>query len=387
MLLSQSLHSTVQFSGHLVGANQEKCWVEHAVELLKKDTLEKGDAVAWSSYHASNQIVTDDLHLALTQLMPLFYEKAASAAMVKHDMNIQHQATEFLNPGQIPVTAFDVPLYALAKQVQWKWPDTHGEDKYVVMLGGLHVEMAIWNTLGDFLENSGWTAALTQAGIASSGTADSFLKAAHLTRTRHSHQVSVLALSKLQHDAFLSSETLHDEENKEVWRQKMAKESPTFQFWDIVLRMEIMGLIFVRAHCEANFPLYVESLCSLVPWFFALNHHHYARWAPVHIRDMESLPPSILEEFQVHRHWVVRKTRNRFSAMPIDQAHEQNNALIKGSGGAVGLMENPSSLQKWVLAGPEQARLLTEFEIQYSPEVSDKYSHHEEGLAAQKTFK
>ena len=45
------------------------------------------------------------------------------------------------------------------------------------MLGGLHIEMAVWNTLGDYLEDSGWTAALTQAGIASSGTADSFLKA------------------------------------------------------------------------------------------------------------------------------------------------------------------------------------------------------------------
>ena len=81
------------------------------------------------------------------------------------------------------------------------------------MLGGLHTEMAVWNTLGDYLEDSGWTAALTQAGVASSGTADSFLKAAHLTRTRHGHQVCALALSKLQHDAFLSSESLDDEGN------------------------------------------------------------------------------------------------------------------------------------------------------------------------------
>ena len=123
--------------------------------------------------------------------------------------------------------------------------------------------------LGDYLEDSGWTTALIQAGIASSGTADSFLKAAHLTRTRHGHQVCTLALSKLQCDAFLSSEALHDEENFEAWRQKMVEESPTFQFWDTVLRMEIMGLIFVRAHHEANFPLYVESLRS---WFHCSLH-------------------------------------------------------------------------------------------------------------------
>ena len=99
-------------------------------------------------------------------------------------------------------------------------------NKHVVMLGGLHIDMAIWNTLGDYLDISGWTTALTQAGVASSGTADSFLSVAHLTRTRHGHQVSELALSKLQHDAFLSNEGLHDEKTKNAWRQQMVDKSP-----------------------------------------------------------------------------------------------------------------------------------------------------------------
>ena len=49
-------NSIVQISGHLEGAkNQEKCWLERTVELMKRDTLEKGDTVALASYHASNQ--------------------------------------------------------------------------------------------------------------------------------------------------------------------------------------------------------------------------------------------------------------------------------------------------------------------------------------------
>ncbi len=35
------------------------------------------------------------------------------------------------------------------KYVQWKWPRTHGESVYVVMLGGLHTEKGLWSTLGD----------------------------------------------------------------------------------------------------------------------------------------------------------------------------------------------------------------------------------------------
>ena len=376
-------------SGHLDKArDKENKWLKHAISLMGKEELVKGDAVAWSAYHASCEESPVDLQPAITQLLPLFSEKAATAAMVKHGMNVLREAIQFLNPGQLPVIALDAPLYALAKFVQWHWPHTHGEDQYVVMFGGLHVEMAVWKTLGDYLEASGWTNALNQAGIASSGTANSFLTASHLTKTRHAHQVSALALAKMQQDAHQEAvgDTPSNDEDFEAWRRDMAARSPTFHYWDTILRLEILGLIFVRAHREQDFPLYVETLKALVPWFFALDHHNYARWLPVHIRDMESLPPAIQHQFEVNGNWVVPKTAKRFSTIPIDQAHEQNNALVKGEGGAVGLTENPIAFRKWMVAGPEQARLLAEFGEQYANIPNDDQYHHEEGLATQKTI-
>ena len=44
--------------------------------------------------------------------------------------------------------------------------------------------------------------------------------------------------------------------------------------------------------------------------------------------------------------------------MAIDQAHEQNNATVKGDGGAIGLTENPTALCCWMVSGPEMARLI-----------------------------
>ena len=212
--------------------HEEQQWLRQALELLNKEKLEKGDAIAWSAYHAALQddSLLNDKQAALTQLLPLFYEKAATAAMIKHSMDVNQQATQFLNPGQVPVLAMDAPLYALAKYIQWKWPQTHGEDQYVIMFGGLHIEMAVWKTIGDYLSNSGWTAALTQAGIASSGTADFFLRCCHLTRTRRAHQVSAVTLAKLQEDAFLSTGKPDTEDAKETWRQDMISRSPTFHF-------------------------------------------------------------------------------------------------------------------------------------------------------------
>ena len=282
---------------------KEKLWLETALDLIEKDKLDKGDYMAWSAYHASQQDESSfkEKAPALSQLLPFFYEKAATAAMVKHSMDIVHHSTEFLNKGQIPVIALDAPLFALAKYIQWKWPDTHGEDKIVVMFGGLHIEMALWKTVGDYLDGSGWTNALIQAGIASSGTAESFLSCSHVTRTRHAHQVSAVVLRKLQKEAFLTLQP-EAEESEEIWLQDMVRKSPTFQYWDTILRLELLVLLFVRAHREADFALYVSSLKALAKWFFALDHPNYARWIPVHIRDMENLPSSTLEEFAEHGH-------------------------------------------------------------------------------------
>ena len=85
---------------------------------------------------------------------------------------------------------------------------------------------------------------------------------------------------------------------------------------------------------------------------------------PVHIRDMMSLEnahPTIYQEF-LNGNFVIHKTTNPFSAMAIDQAHEQNNSIVKGDGGAVGLTQNPAALRRWMLAGPEITRLIQEFE-------------------------
>ena len=78
----------------------------------------------------------------------------------------------FLNPGQIPVIAADQPIYALAKQIQWHRPEQYGEDKYVIMFGGLHIEMTAFKSIRTLLKDSGWTSALVVAGVASPGTAD-----------------------------------------------------------------------------------------------------------------------------------------------------------------------------------------------------------------------
>ena len=158
--------------------------------------------------------------------------------------------------------------------MQWKWPVTHGESGHVVMLGGLHMEMALWNTLREVLECSGWTSALNEPEVASLGTADSFQKVSHFTRTRHTHQVTLLSLQKLQKEAFLQ---LRSNQSKSARRNGMQMKSPFLPSCTLTLRYETLILLLIRAHREKNFPLYVAVFEKLTPLFFALDHVNYSR--------------------------------------------------------------------------------------------------------------
>ena len=61
---------------------------------------------------------------------------------------------------------------------------------------------------------------------------------------------------------------------------------------------------------------------------------------------------------------------------------------MKGDGGAVGLTENPSVLRRWMVSGPEIARVVNEVENEMKVVTSNdvKTDHHEENRSFQMTF-
>lgn len=138
------------------------------------------------------------------------------------------------------------------------------------------------------------------------------------------------------------------------------------QFWYLMLSMELTVFMLIRSFREVNFSLYCQALKDLMPYFFANNNTIYARWLPVHLRDMLTLESRHPE---------------------VDQAHEQVNAVIKGDGGAIGLTENPSALRSWIVSGPEVSHLVSLYETEAKmKEANDHSLHHELTPHAQQTF-
>ncbi len=372
---------------------KEYRWLENTRHVLEENADRSSENTSWAAYHARNQEHGDRI-ITPTALLPLFQESAHTVAMIRHSMDVVKSAVEHLNAGQTPVLTFDQPLYALAKQIQWKWPEKYGEDKFVLMFGGLHIEMAALKTIGDWLQGSGWAQALVQAEIATVGTADSLYRATHVMRTRKAHQITAAALYILQYRAY-DHYTLTSAENGqppldfEAWCDERKRSCPQFQYWATAMALEVCTLIYVWSLREANLAMYLDALTELVPWFFALDHTNYARWIPVHLRDMAELPkkhPDIYREFSAG-HFTVQKTKRVFSAIPIDEAREQNNACVKGDGGAVGLTDNPSALRRWMVAGPEVARVIGEFEnadLHWNTRVDTR--HHDQATSVQISF-
>lgn len=339
--------------------------------------------ITWSS-HFSSRKQDCNFEVGLSALLPLLRDQAHDVATVKHAMDKIQEAITFLNPNQSPVMTADQPLFALAKQIQWSWPEKYGH--FVIILGGLHIEMATLKMMGNLLQRSGWTAAIQHSGIATAGTADSFLHAACVTKTRMVHQVTACTLYKLLKAAF-EDDTSGDDISFEQWCITKSAQQPTFKFWFMILELQLIYFAFVFSFREGDFEIYKATIAQILPFLFANDSVHYSRWLTVHINDMlclEETNKDVHKEFS-DGNFVLHESQRQFSSIALDQAHEHNNALVKGDGGAIGITENPSALLRWMTSGPEVCQLVKEYDVSSNTKPNGT-RHHEDYPSAQKKF-
>ena len=98
------------------------------------------------------------------------------------------------------------------------------------------------------------------------------------------------------------------------------------------------------------------------------------------MRILNKTNPSVYEAFSNEGRFVVSRIRNPFSSVDIDHCHEQLNKSVKGDGGAVGLTEDEGKFLRWMVCGPEFARVVFDFENASVLQKSDpdKFLHHDQ---------
>lgn len=123
----------------------------------------------------------------------------------------------------------------------------------------------------------------------------------------------------------------------------------------------------------------------LMPWVMAMDHVHYARNLPVHLRDMVTLEerhPALFVEFMAGR-FMGQKSKRVFSMLPFDQMHEQLIDWLKNEAGIIGNLDDPRTVRREQVARPEMARLISELE---GTEDSADQRHHEQYPKFQENF-
>ena len=365
-------------------------WLENVSSYISSDQEHETLGISLSAFFAILQQNVPKPP-AITSLLPLFRDAAHTPAMVKHGMDIIRNCTLSLNPDQVPVMTVDQPLYAIAKQIQWKWPDIYGEKKYLIMMGGLHIEMAVLKVIGDWLKMSGWAYLIFAANITSENRAESLLNGSNVSRCHWAHQVTAAVLHILLYKSYdeYKEDTPEEEQlNFEDWCSQSVRNYPQFSYWFKSHQLLLLYLGFRCAQRGQKYQDYVSSLLKIVPWMFALDHFHYSRWLSVHVTDLlslEEISRGTYNEF-LKGNFVTQKTNKKFSAMAHDQVHEQLNAMVKGDGGIIGITENDETLRRWMVAGPETAQLLSDYNNKYSTKANPGQKHHEQIPSIQKRF-
>ena len=106
------------------------------------------------------------------------------------------------------------------------------------------------------------------------------------------------------------------------------------------------------------------------------------------MKNLQNSNSEVFQGFSNNESFVIPRTSNPFLSMGIDQCYEQLNKIVKGDGSATGLTEDDNTLRKWMVCGPEVARVVMEFEQNSALKNTRKseYRHHEQTAAFQKGF-
>ena len=162
---------------------------------------------------------------------------------------------------------------------------------------------------------------------------------------------------------------------------------PLKMFWRSYFEMVSLLLTFIRATREGNWPLHLECIREMLPWYFAYDHVNYARYLPVYLMHMIQLPETHPEAQMMLENGdfgVQRNSEHGFSQLPVDQTIEQTlNRSTKTNGGIVGFSLKKNAVQRWLLTAHSRARFVDKCRMMTSKK-EDNRPHKEAGKSRMK---
>ena len=126
---------------------------------------------------------------------------------------------------------------------------------------------------------------------------------------------------------------------------------------------------------------------EIIPYVGINDHYNYVRWLPVHVREMVNVRvkhPALYRQF-ADGFFTIAKTQNPFSMIGFDQKPEQQNKELMMRGATLNLSDE-CVFKEWAVAGPEIARVITEFEAGMRKRKNAVLKHHDPIPSIQQRF-
>ena len=78
--------------------------------------------------------------------------------------------------------------------------------------------------------------------------------------------------------------------------EDLAMRRHTTKMWvDAFIKPVFTMMLFVRAEQEGDWPLLLQAVKLMMPYFFASGHMNYARYGLYYLRSMEALTANVRE--------------------------------------------------------------------------------------------
>ena len=85
----------------------------------------------------------------------------------------------------------------------------------------------------------------------------------------------------------------------------------------------------------------------MMKYVFVFDHTNYSRWLSVHLVELLQLEqqiPAVFKEFN-NGNFMVNKSNNLFSLIPVDLTLEQENKILKDSLGGIDFLNRNDDMQ------------------------------------------
>lgn len=331
----------------------------------------------WAGFNS--QIIDDQsLPQKICYLTPVNLSPTDKTVVFETLKQSQKIAEEVKQPF-IQVT-YDLAIAKIAMQIQSE--EKPRFNNIFIHLGGFHIMMAYFKTIGKFINDCGLTTIMMESDLLASGSISGFIEGKHFNRCKRLHPMMALGLEILHFRSYLEIKNIeiNDEIVSEVtslWSNKSpnAKTNKpslknllteyseyqedtlkgefglTQKFYMIYIKLVHYYLYLSRSFRTGDFNLYKWVLPKITNLFFSCNQQNYARWLVKYYDNLlkvEEEYPELYEAFK-NGFFGVKQTNKAFSRQPIDLTLEQtvNADAAKRLTGILHFTNSISARQRW----------------------------------------